>query len=119
MTTPQVFRKINKNLPTLTLLELQYVSPKLLNAKDLDLAVPGEYLHYLKPRTYLITHTTLQVPTKPASAAFGLPASAQTSKSSPRNNARESSAFTAAMASSTTSCSRVGCVLLRGPWILR
>lgn len=37
----QVFRKINKNLPTLTLLELQYVSPKLLNAKDLDLAVPG------------------------------------------------------------------------------
>ncbi|BGP55274.1 hypothetical protein JCM8202_000651 [Rhodotorula sphaerocarpa] len=39
----QVFRKINKNLPTLTLLELQYVSPKLLNAKDLDLAVPGTY----------------------------------------------------------------------------
>ncbi|BGP07821.1 phosphatidylinositol kinase-related protein kinase tor1 [Rhodotorula toruloides] len=40
----QVFRKINKNLPTLTLLELQYVSPKLLNAKDLDLAVPGTYV---------------------------------------------------------------------------
>ncbi|GAA5970883.1 hypothetical protein JCM11641_004492 [Rhodosporidiobolus odoratus] len=39
----QVFRKINKNLPTLTLLELQYVSPKLLAAKDLDLAVPGTY----------------------------------------------------------------------------
>jgi FKBP12-rapamycin complex-associated protein len=37
-----VFRKINKNLPTLTLLELQYVSPKLLAAKDLDLAIPGE-----------------------------------------------------------------------------
>lgn len=37
-----MFRKINKNLPTLTLLELQYVSPKLLNAKDLDLAVPGK-----------------------------------------------------------------------------
>ncbi|BGP15830.1 hypothetical protein JCM10213_005686 [Rhodosporidiobolus nylandii] len=40
----QVFRKINKNLPTLTLLELQYVSPKLLAAKDLDLAVPGTYV---------------------------------------------------------------------------
>ncbi|KPV75332.1 uncharacterized protein RHOBADRAFT_53323, partial [Rhodotorula graminis WP1] len=39
----QVFRKINKNLPTLTLLELQYVSPKLLNAKDLELAIPGTY----------------------------------------------------------------------------
>lgn len=37
----QVFRKINKNLPTLTLLELQYVSPKLLAVKDLDLAIPG------------------------------------------------------------------------------
>ncbi|KAM0787611.1 hypothetical protein ACM66B_003678 [Microbotryomycetes sp. NB124-2] len=39
----QVFRKINKSLPTLTLLELQYVSPKLLAVKDLDLAVPGTY----------------------------------------------------------------------------
>lgn len=37
----QVFRKINKSLPTLTLLELQYVSPKLLAVKDLDLAIPG------------------------------------------------------------------------------
>ena len=55
------------------------------------------------------THTFLQVPTKPASASFGLPASAQTSKSLPRNNGRESFVFAAAMASSTTSCSRVGC----------
>ncbi|SCZ93158.1 BZ3500_MvSof-1268-A1-R1_Chr6-2g08497 [Microbotryum saponariae] len=39
----QVFRKINKNLPTLTLLELQYVSPKLLAVKNLDLAIPGTY----------------------------------------------------------------------------
>lgn len=54
-----MFRKINKNLPTLTLLELQYVSPKLLNAKDLDLAVPGEYLDYSKPRIYLITRVVL------------------------------------------------------------
>lgn len=39
-----MFRKINKNLPTLTLLELQYVSPKLLAVKDLDLAIPGACL---------------------------------------------------------------------------
>jgi FKBP12-rapamycin complex-associated protein len=36
-----VFRRINKQLPQLTTLELQYVSPKLLEAKDLQLAVPG------------------------------------------------------------------------------
>ena len=39
----QVFRKINKSLPSLTLLELQYVSPKLLAVKDLELAIPGSY----------------------------------------------------------------------------
>jgi FKBP12-rapamycin complex-associated protein len=38
-----VFRRINKQLPQLTTLELQYVSPRLLAAKDLDLAVPGTY----------------------------------------------------------------------------
>eukprot|EP01083_Nonionella_stella_P022317 61746_1 len=38
-----VFRRINKQLPQLTELELQYVSPKLLDAKDLELAVPGTY----------------------------------------------------------------------------
>jgi len=37
----QVFRKIAKSLPSMNSLELQYVSPKLLNAKDLELAVPG------------------------------------------------------------------------------
>lgn len=38
-----VFRKINKQLPQLTQskLELQYVSPRLLHAKSLTLAVPG------------------------------------------------------------------------------
>ncbi|GAO47492.1 hypothetical protein G7K_1698-t1 [Saitoella complicata NRRL Y-17804] len=39
----QVFRKISKQLPQLTTLELQYVSPQLLAARDLDLAVPGTY----------------------------------------------------------------------------
>ena len=39
----QVFRKINKQLPQLTTVELQYVSPKLLAAHDLELAIPGSY----------------------------------------------------------------------------
>ncbi|KAL7268146.1 phosphatidylinositol kinase-related protein kinase tor1 [Rhizina undulata] len=39
----QVFRKITKQLPQLNSLDLQYVSPKLLAAHDLDLAVPGTY----------------------------------------------------------------------------
>lgn len=38
-----MFRRINKQLPTLTNLELQYVSPYLLNARSLELAVPGTY----------------------------------------------------------------------------
>ncbi|KAL2759917.1 hypothetical protein ACRALDRAFT_1038929 [Sodiomyces alcalophilus JCM 7366] len=39
----QVFRRISRQLPQLTSLELPYCSPKLLAAKDLDLAVPGTY----------------------------------------------------------------------------
>lgn len=38
-----VFRRISRQLPQLTLLELQYVSPKLLISRDLELAVPGSY----------------------------------------------------------------------------
>jgi len=38
-----VFRRISKQLPQLTSLELQYVSPKLLICRDLELAVPGTY----------------------------------------------------------------------------
>jgi len=38
-----VFRHINKQLPQMTTLELQYVSPKLLAARDLELAIPGTY----------------------------------------------------------------------------
>ncbi|CAK5264818.1 unnamed protein product [Mycena citricolor] len=38
-----VFHKIEKQLPQLTALDLQYVSPELLQAKNLDLAVPGTY----------------------------------------------------------------------------
>ncbi|KAJ4349705.1 phosphatidylinositol kinase- protein kinase tor1 [Didymosphaeria variabile] len=39
----QVFRKISRQLPSLMTLELQYVSPKLKEAHDLELAVPGTY----------------------------------------------------------------------------
>jgi FKBP12-rapamycin complex-associated protein len=38
----QIFRKIHKSLNTITMLELQYVSPKLLAVHDLELAVPGK-----------------------------------------------------------------------------
>ena len=38
-----VFKRINKQLPTLTKLELKYVSPRLLSAKALELCVPGNY----------------------------------------------------------------------------
>ncbi|UNI22822.1 Non-specific serine/threonine protein kinase [Purpureocillium takamizusanense] len=39
----QVFRRISRQLPQVTTLELTYCSPKLLAAKNLDLAVPGTY----------------------------------------------------------------------------
>lgn len=38
-----VFKRINKQLPSLTTLELQYVSPALVEARNLELAVPGTY----------------------------------------------------------------------------
>ncbi|KAG2382314.1 hypothetical protein C9374_005516 [Naegleria lovaniensis] len=38
-----VFRRINKQLPHMMKLELQIVSPKLLEASDLELAIPGTY----------------------------------------------------------------------------
>ena len=38
-----VFRYINKELQTMTHLELEVVSPKLLSAHDLELSVPGMY----------------------------------------------------------------------------
>ncbi|KDQ61375.1 hypothetical protein JAAARDRAFT_66505 [Jaapia argillacea MUCL 33604] len=38
-----VFKKVEKQLPQLTTLDLQYVSPELLKARHLELAVPGTY----------------------------------------------------------------------------
>lgn len=39
----QVFRRISRQLPQMTTLDLTYCSPNLLAAKDLQLAVPGTY----------------------------------------------------------------------------
>ena len=38
-----MFRRIARQLPQLTTLDLSYISPKLKDATDLDLAVPGTY----------------------------------------------------------------------------
>jgi phosphatidylinositol kinase/protein kinase (PI-3 family) len=38
-----VFKRITKQLPQMTSLELGYVSPKLMVSRDLELAVPGTY----------------------------------------------------------------------------
>ncbi|XP_052755019.1 serine/threonine-protein kinase mTOR [Galleria mellonella] len=51
-----VFRRINRQLPQLTSLELQYVSPRLLGCRDLELAVPGSYV----PDTDLIRIAHIQ-----------------------------------------------------------
>ncbi|KAI9303923.1 armadillo-type protein [Cunninghamella echinulata] len=39
----QVFKRIQRQLPQLTSLELQYISPRLLEARNLELCVPGYY----------------------------------------------------------------------------
>lgn len=39
-----VFRRISRQLPQLTSLELQYVSPKLHTTQNMELAVPGSYI---------------------------------------------------------------------------
>jgi FKBP12-rapamycin complex-associated protein len=38
----QIFQRLGKQLKLLNVIELQYVSPKLLAVRDLDIAVPGE-----------------------------------------------------------------------------
>ncbi|KAK7056413.1 phosphatidylinositol kinase-related protein kinase tor1 [Paramarasmius palmivorus] len=48
-----VFKKIEKQLPQLTTLDLQYVSPILLQTRNLSLAVPGTYQSGRDPVTIL------------------------------------------------------------------
>lgn len=38
-----MFKRVEKQLPQLTTLDLQYVSPHLLKSRNLELAVPGTY----------------------------------------------------------------------------
>ena len=64
----QVFRRISKQLPQLTTLELQYVSPKLLAAADLDLAIPGSYRsgdEVVKIRSFISTLTVMTSKQRP------------------------------------------------------
>ncbi|KAK4911762.1 phosphatidylinositol kinase-related protein kinase tor1, partial [Elasticomyces elasticus] len=46
-----VFRKIARQLPQLMQLDLKYVSPRLKDARDLELAVPGQYMSGRQPTT--------------------------------------------------------------------
>jgi FKBP12-rapamycin complex-associated protein len=39
----QIFQRLGKQLKLLNIIELQYVSPKLMAVRDLDIAVPGTY----------------------------------------------------------------------------
>lgn len=55
----QVFKKVEKQLPQLTTLDLQYVSPGLLKARNLELAVPGK-LFCSSSLTPELTKQTLQ-----------------------------------------------------------
>nr|XP_022907797.1 target of rapamycin [Onthophagus taurus] len=56
-----VFRKITRQLPQLTSLELQYVSLNLLFCKDLELAIPGSYCPGQEPVTIAFIHPSLEV----------------------------------------------------------
>ncbi|KAK0179190.1 hypothetical protein PV327_008004 [Microctonus hyperodae] len=56
-----VFRRISRQLPQLTSLELQYVSPKLLLCRDLELAVPGSYIPGQPVVRIASIHSSMQV----------------------------------------------------------
>uniref|UniRef100_A0A0K2TDA5 Serine/threonine-protein kinase TOR n=2 Tax=Lepeophtheirus salmonis TaxID=72036 RepID=A0A0K2TDA5_LEPSM len=57
----QVFRRITRQLPQLTQLELQYVSPQLLMCRDLELAVPGSYVPHQPLIRIMSVQPSLQV----------------------------------------------------------
>ncbi|EEB07626.1 phosphatidylinositol kinase Tor2 [Schizosaccharomyces japonicus yFS275] len=64
----QVFKKIRKQLPQLITLELQYVSPKLLHAHNLELAVPGTYVSgkpIIKIMSFMPTFTVITSKQRP------------------------------------------------------
>lgn len=61
-----VFRRISRQLLQMTSLELQYVSPKLLKCRDLELAVPGSYT----PNQELIRIASIQTNLQVSSLLF-------------------------------------------------
>lgn len=60
---PQIFQRLGKQLKLLNVIELQYVSPKLMAVRDLEIAVPGTYqsgrpvvgIDYVLPTFQVIT----------------------------------------------------------------
>lgn len=80
----QVFKKVEKQLPQLTTLDLQYVSPSLLKARNLDLAVPGTFGSICLRASML---TLRQEPIRVAGQSSGLQASLPNSLSLRQNNA--------------------------------
>ncbi|XP_043210340.1 serine/threonine-protein kinase mTOR-like isoform X1 [Amphibalanus amphitrite] len=66
----QVFRRISKQLPLITNLDLPYVSPALMNARDLELAIPGSYVPHMpiiriaRVKSTLTVFSTKQRPRK-------------------------------------------------------
>lgn len=66
----QVFRRINKQMPQMTVLELKHVSPSLLESRNMDLAVPGTYkagkpvIHIAKFSSVMKVITSKQRPRK-------------------------------------------------------
>lgn len=56
-------RRISRQLPQLTQLELQYVSPKLLLCQDLELAMPGSYVPNQEIICITSVNSSLQVTT--------------------------------------------------------
>ncbi|KAA0203049.1 hypothetical protein HAZT_HAZT004190 [Hyalella azteca] len=56
-----VFKRICRQIPTLTSLELHSVSPRLLTCRDLDIAVPGSYAPNAPLICISYVHPSLQV----------------------------------------------------------
>lgn len=59
----QIFQRLGKQLKLLNIIELQFVSPKLMAVRNLDIAVPGTYqsgkpvvgIDYVLPTLQVIT----------------------------------------------------------------
>lgn len=100
-----MFRRISKQLPQLTSLELQYVSPKLLKCRDLELAVPGSYTPGQDLIRISSIQTNLQVSAIVIAASIGVAHKFVIhSRSSHQNNVQGNYAYADQMARITCSC---------------